>query len=74
MVEVLKLCKWLAAEEEFEVVEAALEGADRYYCVLSLEPSRGQGSAEQMAAAFKSVAGTWLQQHKVCGLCCPARL
>ena len=53
------------AGEEYEVVENAIKSADRYYRVLAMGPAASQASADQMAAAFKAVATSWMHQQKV---------
>ncbi|KAK9812217.1 hypothetical protein WJX73_004796 [Symbiochloris irregularis] len=54
---------------EYEVVEDAIMGADRYYRRLALEPGRqDQISPDKMAAAFKSVAISWIHQHEAAAI------
>ncbi len=52
-----------SAAQEYEVVWTAIDNADRYYRVMATGVQSKAADAERASAAFKAVAGVFLQNR-----------
>lgn len=48
-------------EDEYEVIQTAMENADRYYRVMAMDVRNRGADADRAALAFKCVAQVWLE-------------
>jgi hypothetical protein len=60
-----KVAETSVSIEEYEVVEEALENADRFYRLTAVGPNSSPAEAQRAAEAFRSVALLWLARNQV---------